>query len=167
MENCGNDENSLVKFPHNSWFFLGTQETESPRAPKPTPAALVTPSCPTPPTCPTPATLATPAACPTPCPTSKTVTLTLPFPMTLPLTLPLTLPISLPPGTTLVVSDPSSLVGLRTAASPAPLAAAKDAGTGVGGSGGVVPIAPKPGVKPGKPAQPTKVVTVALVKRLI
>lgn len=42
-----------------------------------------------------------------------TVTLTLPFPVTLPLNLPLTLPISLPPGTTLVVSDPSTLVGLR------------------------------------------------------
>jgi additional sex combs-like protein len=43
-----------------------------------------------------------------------TVTLTLPFPVTLPLNLPLTLPISLPPGTTLVVSDPSTLVGIRT-----------------------------------------------------
>lgn len=50
----------------------------------------------------------------TPIQQSTTVTLTLPFPVTLPLNLPLTLPISLPPGTTLVVSDPSSLVGLRT-----------------------------------------------------
>ena len=46
-----------------------------------------------------------------------TVTLTLPFPVTLPLNLPLTLPISLPPGTTLVVSDPSTLMGMRTSAS--------------------------------------------------
>lgn len=43
-----------------------------------------------------------------------TVTLTLPFPVTLPLNLPLTLPISLPPGTTLVVSDPTNLMGIRT-----------------------------------------------------
>ncbi|XP_057370655.1 polycomb protein Asx-like [Daphnia carinata] len=50
----------------------------------------------------------------TPIQQPTTVTLTLPFPVTLPLNLPLTLPISLPPGTTLVVSDPSSLVGLRT-----------------------------------------------------
>lgn len=56
-----------------------------------------------------PTTVTTSAAQPT------TVTLTLPFPVTLPLTLPLplNLPISLPPGTTLVMSDPSTLVGLR------------------------------------------------------
>jgi len=47
---------------------------------------------------------------------STTVTLTLPF---LPLNLPLTLPISLPPGTTLVVSDPSTLMGIRPSLSAA------------------------------------------------
>ncbi len=70
---------------------------------------------------------------------STTVTLTLPFPVTLPLNLPLTLPISLPPGTTLVVSDPSTLVGIRTNTS---LVGAVEGGKTTSSITSLTPIAP-------------------------
>lgn len=67
-----------------------------------------------------------------------TVTLTLPFPsLTLPLNNLLTLPISLPPGTTIVVSDPSTLVGIRPS-NPAKVEGIKP----IGSTSGLTPIAP-------------------------
>ena len=78
-------------------------------------------------------------------PTTTTVTLTLPFPVTLPLNLPLTLPINLPPGTTmttLVVSDPSALMGIRPANSQSPCSTAENGKTSSSISTSFAAIAP-------------------------
>ena len=75
-------------------------------------------------------------------PTTTTVTLTLPFPVTLPLNLPLTLPINLPPGTTLVVSDPSALMGIRPASSQSPCSTADNGKTSTSISTSFAAIAP-------------------------
>ena len=93
---------------------------------------------------------ATPAKIEPPVQQPTTVTLTLPFPVTLPLNLPLTLPISLPPGTTLVVSDPSTLVGIRTNTS---LVGAVEGGKTTSSITSLTPIAPnKPRVAASSPS---------------
>lgn len=75
-------------------------------------------------------------------PTTTTVTLTLPFPVTLPLNLPLTLPINLPPGTTLVVSDPAALMGIRPASSQSPCSTSENGKTSTSISTSFAAIAP-------------------------